>query len=359
MSRPLVLTADPDLLDDVLRLAATAGLEVEVAHEPGAARAAWSAAPLVLLGADVLEAAVVVSLPRRAQVAVLGQDLDDAGIWQRAVAVGAEHVVFLPDAERWIVDALTEAVAGRREPGRLVAVVGGRGGAGATTLAVALSLAAVRRGRSVLVVDGDPLGGGIDLVLHGEHANGLRWPDLVGTRGRLAGDALVAALPRLEGLSVLSWDRGEPATVPVDAVAAVLAAARQSADLVVADLPRTLDDATREVLTAADTTLLVVPAELRAAAAAARVAARLGSVYRDLRLVVRGPAPGRLSAEVIARTLALPLAGEVAAGARRCGRTSSGGRRPADGPGRRWPGSATDLLDDLEGRGAADGERAA
>ncbi len=157
---------------------------------------------------------------------------------------------------------------------------------------------------------------------------------------------------------MLSWDRGEPATVPVDAVAAVLAAARQSADLVVADLPRTLDDATREVLTAADTTLLVVPAELRAAAAAARVAARLGWVCRDLRLVVRGPvtrsAVGRGD-----RPDARATAGRGSpAGARAAGGPRTGGGARPTSPVAAGP-ALRPLLDDLEGRGAADGERAA
>ncbi len=112
------------------------------------------------------------------------------------------------------------------------------------------------------------------------------------------------------------------------------------------------------MLAAADTTLLVVPAELRAAAAAARVAARLGWVCRDLRLVVRGPSPGRLSAEVIARTLALPLAGEVRP---EPGLRADLERGEAPGRRRRSPLArlCDRLLDDLEGRGAADGERAA
>jgi hypothetical protein len=55
----------------------------------------------------------------------------------------------------------------------------------------------------------------------------------------------------------------------------------------------------------------VVPSELRAVAAAARVAARLGAVCRDVRVVVRGPAPSGLSAAEVAGTLRLPLAGEL------------------------------------------------
>ena len=190
MPRPLLLTADSDLLDDLLRLAATAGVDVEVSQDPGAARRAWSAAPLVLLGQDLLAGCLVAGLPRRPGVAVLGEDLDDASIWRRAVEVGAEHVVFLPDAEPWLVSSLADAAEGVVGSGRLVAVLGGRGGAGATTLTVALALAAVRRGCRALLVDGDPLGGGIDLVLGGEQATGLRWPDLGDTQGRMPAQAL-------------------------------------------------------------------------------------------------------------------------------------------------------------------------
>ena len=49
---PLVVTADPDLLDDLLRLAAAGGTEVEVAADPAAARARFVHAPLVMIGAD-------------------------------------------------------------------------------------------------------------------------------------------------------------------------------------------------------------------------------------------------------------------------------------------------------------------
>lgn len=313
MSRPLLVTADPDVLDDLLRLAATAGVEVDVAADVPAARRAWSAAPLVVVGADLLDRLAGRSLGRRPRVVVLGHDLDDAGIWQRAVEVGAEHVVFLPDAEPWLVQALADAVEGPGSEGLVVATLGGRGGAGATTLSVALALAGTRRGLTTLLVDGDPLGGGIDLVLGAEQATGLRWPDLTATRGRVPAAALAGALPEVEGLTVLSWDRGEPASLPLEALQTVLDAARRSCRLVVVDLPRSLDEVSREVLASAATTLLVVPAEVRATAAAARVAVSAGLLCRDLRLVVRGPAPGGLSGREVQRALGLPVAGELRA----------------------------------------------
>jgi secretion/DNA translocation related CpaE-like protein len=317
-SRPLAVTADPDLLEELLRVAATAAVELEVAADLGAAAGAWSSEPFVVVGDDAARAALRRRsrrpLPRRDDVVLVGADLDDAGVWQRAVQVGAEHVVFLPDAEVWLVERLGEAVerpAGPQSP--VVAVVGGRGGAGATTLASALALSAARAGRRALLVDGDPLGGGIDLVFGGEQHRGLRWPDLRTTTGRLPAAELTAALPRLSDLSVLSWDRGDAPAVPVEAVRAVLGAGRRGHELVVVDLPRTVDDGARAVLGEATTTLLVVPAEVRAAAAASRVASAVGLLTRDLRVVVRGPSPGGLGAQAVARVLGLPLAGELEA----------------------------------------------
>jgi hypothetical protein len=62
------------------------------------------------------------------------------------------------DAVRELVAAM--AIADRRPEVRL-GVIGGHGGAGATTLAVALALAAINDGRRTLLLDADPLGGGI------------------------------------------------------------------------------------------------------------------------------------------------------------------------------------------------------
>ena len=191
--------------------------------------------------------------------------------------------------------------------------MGGRGGAGATTLAVALAMSARRLGHHTLLIDADPLGGGVDLVLGGEAARGLRWSGLADTHGRVSATALRDALPRLCDLSVLSFDRTEPFTVSDGAMRAVLDAGCRANEVVVVDLPRRLDEAGRVVLDRADLTLLVVPAEIRATAAAARVVAGAGLVAADLRVVVRGPAPSKLSAETVAGCLGLPLAADLRA----------------------------------------------
>jgi len=311
--RGLVMMSDPDLLDAVLRLAAAAGCELHRVLDAAQARPHWTAGPLVLLDAPAAQHCATAGLPRRGAVVVAARGAPPPDIWRHAVAVGAEHVVSLPDAESWLVAALTEASEGHhRGGGGVVAVVGGRGGAGASVFAAAVAVTAVREGHRALLVDCDPLGGGLDLVLGAEDLGGLRWPDIGVGGGRVPATALHAALPapdvgRGRGeLGVLSCDRSAHGPTPA-AVTSVLDAGRRGGDTVVCDLPRYPTDAAVAALTAADLTLLVVPADVRSSAAAARVAAVLAEHGGAVRLVVRGPSPGGVEAQEIARALGLPL----------------------------------------------------
>jgi secretion/DNA translocation related CpaE-like protein len=331
----LIVTEDEVLLDDLLRLCAAAGAEAEVAHgapERGAdgpawgAAARWEQAPLVLVGDDCARAgtlgADLTGTPaarRRAGVLLVGRDLDDPGVWERGARLGAEGVVVLPDAETWLAGRIADAAEGRGRAALTVGVLGGRGGSGASTLACALAVTAARAGRRTMLVDGDPLGGGLDIALGAERAEGLRWPAFADSRGRVGGAALEESLPAVHGVSILSWDRAEQATVPADAMQCLLGAARRRADAVVVDLPRQLDAAGAEALVQLDLGLLLVPAELRAVAAAQRLAARLRLGVRDLRAVIRPPngrgaasagLPGMDGAQ-LAGLVGLPLAGEL------------------------------------------------
>jgi secretion/DNA translocation related CpaE-like protein len=308
----LLVTSDADLLDELLRLCAAAGTEAQVAPDVPASRLSWSTPPLVVVGSDQAAAAAVARLPRRAGVVLVGLGHDD-GLWDVAKEIGADGVVSLPHAQSWLVNRLGETTDIASGAGLVIAVVGGRGGAGATTLATALALTGVDLHLRCLLVDADPLGGGIDLALGGEACVGLRWPDLTTAGGRVSGTALLEALPNVHGLSVLSAGRGDALTVPAPAMRSVTAAATRMSDLVVVDLPRHIDSAAEEALAVATVTLMVVPAEVRAVAAAGRVAVAVGLTARDVRVVVRGPAPSDLTADVIADSLGLPLAGWIPA----------------------------------------------
>ncbi|MDG4537006.1 septum site-determining protein Ssd [Streptomyces sp. AV19] len=306
---PLIITEDEAVLDDLLRLCAAAGALPEVAQGAAVRAEQWSGAPLVLVGDDCADR--LPGAPHREGVVLVGRDPDDPGVWRRAFRVGARSVAVLPDGEGWLVDRIADSVEGTEGPALTVGVTGGRGGAGASTLACALAVGAARAGRRTMLIDADPLGGGLDVLLGAERVEGLRWPAFAGSRGRVACRALEEALPEPHSLRLLSWDRGDRAAVPPEAVRAVLAAARRRGGVVVVDLPRAADDAAAEVLGQLDLGLLVVPSELRAVAAAHQVARSVGMMMGDLRMVVRGPCAPGLDGEEIARLLSLPLAGEV------------------------------------------------
>jgi secretion/DNA translocation related CpaE-like protein len=309
---PLVVTDDPELLDDLLGIAARSGADLDVAADPAAARQRYPAAPLVLIGLGTAVACARAGLPRRPGVVLVGRAAPAQQPWPAAQAIGAEHVALLPDAAPWLADRFADAAGtGHADDGRVIVVVGGRGGAGASVLAAGLAVTGARSGLRALLVDADPLGGGADLLLGWESVDGLRWPSLAETSGPVFPPALVEALPGHGGLAVLACDREQQFAVPLEAMAATLDAGRRARQVVVVDLPRQFDDAATLALSAADLALLVVPAELRACAAAARVAA-LASEHTDaLSVVVRCPSPGRLKARDISRALGLPTAGTL------------------------------------------------
>ncbi|HEX6873922.1 MAG TPA: septum site-determining protein Ssd [Micromonosporaceae bacterium] len=310
-ARPLVVTGDRALLDDLLRLAAAGSAEVTIASAAEAAMASWSSAPFVLLGSDVAAQCAQASLPARSALILVARGPDVEPPWRYAETLRAEQVVVLPAAEAWLVDRFFDHAAGHANRARVVAVLGGRGGAGASVLATALAVTARRRGLDTLLVDADPYGGGVDLVLGWERMAGLRWPELVDARGRVHPPALVGALPGEGSLAVLSFDRSPLDQVPAEAMAAALEAGRRGRDLVLIDLPRRFDEPSLLALTAADRGYLVVPAELRACAAARRVAAVASAHCPAMSVVVRGPAPSGISADEVAKAVGLPLGGTL------------------------------------------------
>ncbi|MGW4249492.1 hypothetical protein ACWELQ_44245, partial [Nocardia sp. NPDC004722] len=86
---------------------------------------------------------------------------------------------------------------------------------------------------------------------------------------------------------------------------------RAAGDLVVADLSSDHGPYTEQVLDIADLVVLVTQALLRSVAAAKSAAAYCRTRNPNVRVVVRGPAPGGLAAGDIAEALSLPLLASV------------------------------------------------
>ncbi len=280
-------TADRHLVDRVERLCALAGAVLDVVP-PGT--------------------------PPPAAAVLLDDRSDPLGVPWRETAVSGEvvdlgagdHALHLPADAEVLLDLLSRAAAPRRA--RVVGFVGAAGGTGVSALAAVVARLAVVAGRTTTLVDVDPAGGGIDVLLGIEHDAGPRWADVLAERGGFPPERLMAALPAWHGARVLSADvRG--GVEPAHAVAlAAVGALTRAADAVVLDLPRALlaPGARRDLVTLCDATVLVTGCDTRSAAAAAAAAPALAAA--PAHLVVRGPAVGTLLPEDVAELCGLPLA---------------------------------------------------
>lgn len=309
MALVLLVSRDPGVIADVRRAGAVLAADVAVRADPAGVLAEWRRAAAVVVdvaAADLLPP----SLPRREHAVVVAAAAD-AAAWRCAAMVGADAVLALPADEPALVDLLLAATDDAGPPGRVVGVRPAAGGAGATTVAVALALAAARAGAAVTLVDADAGAGGVDLLLGVEHHPGLRWPDLAEVRGAVPAASVRDALVRAGAIRLLPCSRrpgGGPAPA---AAAAVLPALRRGQDLVVVDLPRTLDDAAAVLAGGCDAVVLVAPADVRGTAAAATlVEASLPGGTTPL-LVVRRGAGRRLHPRDVAAALQLSLAAVV------------------------------------------------
>lgn len=302
-AQTLLVTGLEPVRSEVERIVAAAGGALHTV--PGILEAApfWDVAATVMVGSDIRE------LPprRRAPAVLIGLDGDGASLWPLAAAIRAERVAVLPYASSWLAEYLSRSRA--PEAGGLVlGITGGCGGAGATTASVWIAQDAARLGARVLLVDGDPWGGGLELVLAAEDSPGLRWPDFAEANGSIDPGQLFEALPEAGGFSFLSWPGTRERQPGVDstAVAGVLDAARRGYELVILDIGRG-----REPLRAfagdCDKIVVVAPARLRAAVASARLLPELPPV--ETALVIRGKPGTGLDGPFIAASIGLPLHG--------------------------------------------------
>ncbi len=302
---PLLCTADDVLLDVLLDWCSAIGVVPDVVRDAGMARRSWRAAQLVLVGDD-LAGAIARDLPaRRPRVFVVSRP-GRAQPWDHAVALGAEDVLNTTDRER-VLATLTAAVDGGGEA-CVVAVVGGVGGAGASCYAASVAIEAGRRGHRVLLVDGDPLGGGLDVLLGIENTQGQRWPAAGPQNRAVTARALTEALPQIGNVWVLT--AGRAAGGDMESAAGLLASARRGFDVVVCDVDRHVDSLGSDLLAHALLTVVVVPEEVRSLAAAASVVRRLSAHAASLVVVTARRRPG-LSRETVEATLGVPVIAQV------------------------------------------------
>ena len=307
MTRIALLTQLPSLVDQCSALADGIGIALSVAA-PGTG--GWQDAALVLLGEDVTQPPRGITAPT---VLIAADDASSAArtsvdAYAAAARLGADQVAILPAAAEWLVQRMIAAVEPPVASATTVGIIPGCGGAGATVLAAALAVEAQRTGLRTVLVDGDPLGGGIDLVLGAEAAAGLRWPALAASKGSLRPSMLVETLPRVDDLAFLSWDRTDALDPTAQVLDSVLGAAQQAFEFVVVDLPR---HASGPAVRACHHVQVVIPARVRAAVGAARVASRIRSTHHTVGAVVRQDDRASLPAQQVADAVGLPLTAQL------------------------------------------------
>lgn len=299
-----LLTSCPDLAEAVEAVCIGAAVPLTVEGAQTGARAA-SSSDVVLVDACWEGEAV----PPGAVVVALAEHGD---AWDVAARRGASAVVVLPQAAAWLAELISRSVDAEvpRALGRVYGVVGATGGVGASTVASWLAGHFAGQGIETALVDGDPLGAGLDLVLGEEGADGLRWPELNQFSGAVAADQLWAAMPRVEALRYLSWDRRATHAETVPA-ATVVAALRGAAAVQVVDLSRA--DLERQARWC-DAVLVLTPRTVRGVLAAELALARCAPVPAATALT--GVNVADLEPRVLADATGVPCAATIAFDAR-------------------------------------------
>ena len=304
MTAPLFVTRDQSLLDELLRLAAAAGITPDVAPDTGAALRRWPAAPLVLVGADLAAELAAISPARRPGVHVVawGPVPDELFRATRRPRRRERRRAARPRRPGWSSRSPTSATP-QRPAGTVIGVIGGSGGAGATTFACALGQLAARRGPRRR----DRRRPARPRRRPGARPRGPRRRPL----GRAVPDDRPAQRPvAARGAAAARGPRrrspgtpGAPGTLQAFAVREALSAAQRGHDFVVVDLPRSTDALVDEVAARCDRLLVVVVPTVAGVASAARICARHPDPGR-VRLVLRG---GGVESPAIARATRVPV----------------------------------------------------
>lgn len=217
--------------------------------------------------------------------------------YRSALRCHAEEAFLVPSQAPELLVALGKyrVAQGQRrlaQHNRCIALSGAVGGCGVSTLAAAVARTAALEGhyQCISLLDVVEFSGGLDLLLGLEDTPGIRWPDLSLGEGHIDYEALDHAIPHTsyDHIGVLSQARSSVAgagylTEAVPTIRRVIHSIHEAASSVlgVLDCPTIFgqpdNDVAQLIGEEADLLVLVVPAEIRAVAAAAGRCAELKS----------------------------------------------------------------------------------
>ncbi|MCH2547664.1 MAG: hypothetical protein MK052_08660 [Alphaproteobacteria bacterium] len=195
---------------------------------------------------------------------IVTSTVDEFSFFRWLTEIGVHSYLLKPLTQEALEDAITHApaeVGGAKaeKQGKLYAVIGTRGGVGASSVALNLAAAIGKLHNTTTgLLDLEPQWGTISLMLDLEPGRGLR--DALAKPDRI--DTLFmerVLLKYSENFSILSSEEpfDDPVTIHPDAAAALIRESRNKFAVTVADLPRDVSSFTQDFLKAADQIVIV------------------------------------------------------------------------------------------------------
>ncbi|MHA2787883.1 septum site-determining protein Ssd [Corynebacterium sp. S7] len=281
---PVLIAVDsPTLHPEAIHVAAATGRPVIDARDAATVQRHASNAHAILIDAPRAP-----ELPRNQRRGGRYFIAEDPGAidFELAMKVHADEVFVLPAQVGELLGAIGQrsidstSTAGA---GTVLAVTAAAGGAGCSTFVAALALSAAENSEPVLI-DANRYSGGLDLLLGIEEKIGARWGEITFGEGDIHRGDIRQALPSTtSGVAVLTSARTK--------VNMPLALGREDLDRAVSALSSsglTLVDTPPGLIPArCDLVVVMVPLEVRAAAAAARIVAECRAASLDVLCVAR------------------------------------------------------------------------
>jgi pilus assembly protein CpaE len=257
---------------------------------------------------------------------------ESVGSLRTAIRAGAQGFYLWPHERDELAAASrrTAVAASNADEGRLIAVIGSRGGAGTTFLATHLAAAFARRRRDCVLIDLDVQFDDIAAAL------GIPIDEPVPTLTDLLADEGVVSMERRPwthpaGFRVIPGSNGRgPIEIDADDAAAVVDATARASDVVVAHLPRTASPIARAIVARAEEVVVVLTLEVASFRAARRTVATF-DVEERCRFVVNRAQRADIAVADVQRVFGRPALGVVPASSQVRGAQDRGALLPPRG----------------------------
>ena len=314
MKQALLISTNQHIIDEFISIATIAKVKLVTTAQPTAEHLQNTQRIFVDHDSDITNFASLIHQWQQAdqlETALVMAGAATARSWQVAAEIGAKHIVLIPESRQWLVEYIKSIP---RKLAQIVSVASVTGGAGSSTIALAIARASALAGKSVTLVDLDFQSVGLDIAAGCEKLPGLNWTTIQNEAADADGDAIIAALSETSGVRLLT--NSELGIQPELALQKrVISEIGANCDLVIIDAGRCLPQETLKdmELTAS---YFVTPNTIRACAIGREIFT--DNQWANQKIIVREIPGSGLNPVMVAQTLDRPLAAVVPTDSRIC-----------------------------------------